>query len=97
MILGKKLEIEIDNEAYNILKAMAKYNKLKLEQMTKHIIEEFTNDGKVYTGTWPEGPGIRIIIDYPKYTSRVVKLYKSEIELHEISDENEEVTQEDLQ
>ena len=52
---------------------------ISLSRMCKHSIEEFTFQGRVYGGVWPEGPGKRILIDFPKYTSRVLKLRENEL------------------
>ena len=77
--MGKELEIELDDEAYEKLDKMADELGLGIKRMVKHILEEFTFQGKVYGGVWAEGPGKRIIIDFPKYSSRVIKLFESEL------------------
>ena len=77
--MGKELEIEIDDDAYNKLSTMSDEIGLDIKRICKHILEEFTYQGKVYAGVWAEGPGKRIIIDFPKYSSKVIKLLKSEL------------------
>lgn len=79
MSMGKEIGIELENEAYNKLAKMADDLGLNIKRMCKHILEEFTYQGKVYVGLWEEGPGKRIIIDFPKYTSRVVKVRSTEL------------------
>ena len=68
------LNINIEQEALNHLKGMADNNDMSVEVMCKYILEEFCHQGKVYSGNWREGPGRRILVDYPKYSSRVVKI-----------------------
>ena len=78
--MGKELELDLENEPYSKLSKMADDLGLSLKRMCKHILEEFTFQGKVYGGVWPEGPGKRIIIDFPKYSSRVLKLKENELQ-----------------
>ncbi|MHA1299586.1 MAG: hypothetical protein ACTSO9_09145 [Candidatus Helarchaeota archaeon] len=73
------IKIEIDDEFMNKLKTMADKIGINVSKMCKHIIEEFCFQGKVYGGIWPEGPGKRILIDYPKYSSRVIKLTNDQL------------------
>ncbi len=73
------LELQLEDEAQSKLLNMANDIGVSLQRMCKHILEEFTYQGKVYGGTWPEGPGKRVIIDFPKYTSRVIKLKENEL------------------
>ncbi|MHA1651334.1 MAG: hypothetical protein ACTSYB_14175 [Candidatus Helarchaeota archaeon] len=77
--MGKDLKIELDDDAYTKLLKMANETGLSLQRMCKHILEEFTYQGKVYSGVWPEGPGKRVIIDFPKYSSRVLKIHENEL------------------
>lgn len=77
--MGKSVEIEVNDDAVSQLTKMADEIGISLSRMCKHIIEEFTFQGRVYGGLWPEGPGKRIIIDFPKYTSRVLKLREDEL------------------
>ena len=73
------LELQLEDEAQSKLLNMADDIGVSLQKMCKYILEEFTYQGKVYGGAWPEGPGKRIIIDFPKYSSRVIKLKESEL------------------
>ena len=77
--MGKELEINLDDAAYDKVMKMADELGMTAERMCKHILEEFTFQGKVYGGIWPEGPGKRIIIDFPKYSSRVIKIHEKEL------------------
>ena len=74
-----KFEVELDENYYNILVKMADTLGVSIAKMCKHVLEEFTHQGKVYGGIWPEGPGKRLIIDFPKYSSRVLKIPESEL------------------
>ncbi|NVM04270.1 MAG: ribbon-helix-helix protein, CopG family [Candidatus Helarchaeota archaeon] len=73
------LNIEIDDDAMKKLKEMADKTGINISRMCRHILEEFTYQGKVYGGLWNEGPGKRILIDYPKYSSRVIKLTNAQL------------------
>lgn len=77
--MGKELKVELEDDAYSKLTKAADELGMSLTRMCKHILEEFTFQGKVYGGVWPEGPGKRIIIDFPKYSSRVLKLHENEL------------------
>ena len=77
--MGKDLEVKLEDEEHTKLSNMADDIGVSLQKMCKYILEEFTYQGKVYGGAWPEGPGKRIIIDFPKYSSRVIKLKESEL------------------
>ncbi|MHA1277414.1 MAG: hypothetical protein ACTSQI_10910 [Candidatus Helarchaeota archaeon] len=78
--MGNLLEIQLEEKAYEEIVKMANELGLSPPRMCKHILEEFIHQGRVYVGGWQEGPGKRIIIDYPKYSSRVIKLFDNELE-----------------
>ena len=77
--MGKLIQLEVKNDVHTQLSSMASDIGLSVEKMCRHILEEFTYQGKVYSGIWSEGPGKRIIIDFPKYSSRVIKIKESEL------------------
>ena len=73
------INVDLNDEANKVLQEMAKKNGMSLSLMCKYILEEFCYQGKVYTGAWKEGPGVRVLVDYPKYSSRVIKLKNEEL------------------
>ncbi|MHA1378100.1 MAG: hypothetical protein ACTSRG_06935 [Candidatus Helarchaeota archaeon] len=75
----QSINIEIEDKQMEKLKKMAEKIGISVPRMVKHIIEEFCHQGKVYGGAWPDGPGKRILIDYPKYSSRVIKLKNEQL------------------
>lgn len=77
--MAKTINIEINDESHEYLQKMASKNDLSVSNMCKYILEEFCFQGNVHTGDWREGPGIRILIDYPKYSSRVIKVKKEDM------------------
>lgn len=79
IIMVKVMQLEVKDDAHTQLSAMASDIGLSVEKMCRHILEEFTFQGKVYAGGWSEGPGKRIIIDFPKYSSRVLKIKENEL------------------
>ncbi len=36
------------------------------------------NDGRVFAGRWKEGPGLRLLPDWPRFSSGIIKLRKEE-------------------
>lgn len=69
--------LKLSREASEKLGQFASEGGLKLEDLASLILEEFVaGKGKVYTGEWKEGPGIRVLPDWPKFSSRVVKIEK---------------------
>ncbi|MFH1484569.1 MAG: hypothetical protein ABIH46_00715, partial [Chloroflexota bacterium] len=73
--MGTDLVVKLSNEASEKLGQFAKEGGLATEQLAAIILEEFVaGKGKVYMGEWKEGPGIRVLPDWPKFSSRVVKV-----------------------
>ena len=76
--MGTDLVVKLSNEASEKLGQFAREGGLTTEQLAAIILEEFVaGKGKVYTGEWKEGPGIRVLPDWPKFSSRVVKVPKN--------------------
>ncbi|MBI2908280.1 MAG: hypothetical protein HYX92_11585 [Chloroflexi bacterium] len=69
--------LKLSKEASDKLGQYAREGGLKTEEIASLILEEFVaGKGKVYTGEWKEGPGVRVLPDWPKFSSRVVKIEK---------------------
>ena len=34
----------------------------------------FSGDGKIFTARWKEGPGIRVLPDWPRFSSGIIKV-----------------------
>ncbi|NVM53811.1 MAG: hypothetical protein HWN66_08930 [Candidatus Helarchaeota archaeon] len=77
----KELNLSIDEEAANQIEAIAKDNGLSLKRFCELILEMFPEDGNLYWGAWFRGgPGARrFVIDWPKFSSPVIKLKKEEL------------------
>ena len=74
------INIDLNAEALDHLQKMAEKNGISLLKMCKYILEEFCHQGKVYSGHWREGPGKRLLVDYPKYSSRVIKIKQEDLQ-----------------
>jgi hypothetical protein len=73
----KRLEIHISRDGYEKLETMATKATLTPELLASVLIQAFIdNDGKVFTGEWDEGPGLRLLADWPRFSSGVVKIKK---------------------
>jgi len=76
----KKMEIELPADLYEKLGSMAKEARLTPVKLMSLLMEAFIeNDGKVYTGRWTEGPGIRFLPDWPRFSSGVMKIKEEEL------------------
>jgi len=53
---------------------------LSPDKLAEVILESFfAGSGKIYTARWKEGPGIRILPDWPRFSSGVVHVKKEEM------------------
>ena len=76
----KKMEIDLPAEVYGKLERMAEDAGLSPTKMTSLLMKAFVeNDGKVYTGKWREGPGMRFLPDWPRFSSGVLKIKAEEL------------------
>ncbi|MHA1651108.1 MAG: hypothetical protein ACTSYB_13005 [Candidatus Helarchaeota archaeon] len=77
----KELNLNISDEAAEQLETIAKENGLSLKRFCELILEMFPEDGNLYWGIWQSGgPGARrFVIDWPKFSSPVIKLKKEEL------------------
>lgn len=73
-----EITLKLSDEAGRRLGEFARESGLKTEEIASIIVEEFVaGKGKVYSGEWKEGPGVRVLPDWPKFSSRVVKVQRS--------------------
>jgi hypothetical protein len=76
----KKAEIQISEDAHEEFERMAKKAKLSPEKLMSILLEAFIHhDGKVFTGRWAEGPGLRLMPDWPRFSSGIIKIKESEM------------------
>ena len=77
----KKMEVDLPAEVYEELETMARNAGLSPPKLTSLLMKAFVeNDGKVYTGNWREGPGMRFLPDWPRFSSGVLKIKTEELE-----------------
>ncbi len=71
-----KLPEEVKGEMAN----MAARSGLSVDRLVSALIQGFVEGGgKVYTGSWTEGPGIRLLPDWPRFSSGVLKIKQQEM------------------
>lgn len=76
----RNIEMRLPAHIYDKLETMAKKAKLTLEKLSSVLIEAFIEyDGKVFIGKWEEGPGIRLLPDWPRFSSGVMKIEEKEM------------------
>ena len=76
----KKMEIQLPADVCEKLESMAKEARLTPTKLTSLLLKAFIeNDGKVYTGSWREGPGMRFLPDWPRFSSGVIKIKEGEL------------------
>ena len=75
--MNEKLEIEMSAEAKQKLSGMASQTGLSAGKLAGVLLSSFVdNDGKIFAGQWKEGPGVRILPDWPRFSSGVIKVKK---------------------
>jgi hypothetical protein len=76
----KKIEFDLPADIYEKLETMAQNAGLNATKLTSLLMKAFIeNDGKVYTGNWREGPGMRFLPDWPRFSSGVLKIKAAEL------------------
>jgi len=82
----KKVEIRISEDSNEKFEKMAKKAKLSSEKLMSVLLEAFIqHDGKVFTGKWAEGPGVRLMPDWPRFSSGIIKIKESEMSERSLS------------
>ncbi len=76
----EKVEIKVSKETRQKLSDMAIKTGLSTDRLADLLLDEFVEGrGKVYVGDWKEGPGIRVLPDWPRFSSGVVKVKKDDM------------------
>ena len=76
----RKMEIELPADVYEKMENMSQNAKMSPAKLSSLLIKAFIeNDGKVYTGNWREGPGMRLLPDWPRFSSGVLKIKAEEL------------------
>jgi hypothetical protein len=70
-----KATLEISVQTKQKLAEMASQAGLSADKLAEVLLDSFVdNGGKIYVGEWEEGPGVRILPDWPRFSSSVVKV-----------------------
>jgi len=72
--------IKISTSTKQKVDKMASEAGVSSDELADALLSSFIdNDGKVYVGNWREGPGLRLLPDWPRFSSGVIKIKKEEI------------------
>jgi hypothetical protein len=75
----EELKIKVPVRVKDELSKIAREHGIGVERLSSAILESFIlGEGKIYTGAWPEGPGMRLLVDWPKFSSQVLKIPEAE-------------------
>ncbi|MBI2846254.1 MAG: hypothetical protein HYX82_00070 [Chloroflexi bacterium] len=78
--MGDELTVKLGSEVKGEIERMAKQAGLTPSKLVAVLLEGFVQgEGKVFTGPWKEGPGIRILPDWPRFSSKVFKIKQEEM------------------
>ena len=76
-----QIEIQANTATDEALQGMAATAGISVGKLVGVLLESFVeNGGKIYVGPWKEGPGIRIVPDWPRFSSGIVKLTEAEMQ-----------------
>lgn len=75
------LSIKLPNESYQALKTMAQESDLALESLSSLLLQSFVqHGGKIFVGKWKEGGGLRVLPDWPRFSSGVLKVTQADLD-----------------
>jgi hypothetical protein len=73
----EKEELRIEAATKQRLSKVASEIGLSPDELAEVLINAFIDGkGKVYAGNWKEGPGLRLLPDWPRFSSGVIKIKK---------------------
>ena len=76
----EKAEIKISREVKDKMATMAGGAGLSTDKLVEVLLEAFLEGkGKVFVGKWKEGPGIRLLPDWPRFSSGVAKIKEEDL------------------
>ena len=79
--MTSRIALESSPATAAALQKMAAEAGIRVNKLAGVLLDSFIeNGGKIYVGAWKEGPGIRIVPDWPRFSSGIVKLTEVEIQ-----------------
>ena len=76
----EKEEVKISKEVKQKIAAMASEAGLSADKLAEVLLGSFVEGkGKIFVGKWKEGPGIRILPDWPRFSSGVAKVKQEDM------------------
>lgn len=74
------LRVKVNESTRKELSALAGQSGLSAESLAGLVLQGFIEGkGKVYVGAWKEGPGIRVLPDWPRFSSVIFKIKSEEL------------------
>ena len=75
----EKEPLMVSSEVKREIEKMAAEAGLSADKLTEVLLKAFLEGkGKVFVGVWKEGPGIRVLPDWPRFSAGVMKLKEDE-------------------
>lgn len=75
------IKLKLPKEVKQELSSMAAQSGLSVDRLVSVLLQGFIEGGgKVYTGPWTEGPGIRLLPDWPRFSSGMFKIKQIEMQ-----------------
>lgn len=75
----EKEPLMISLELKREIEKMAAEAGLSADKLTEVLLKAFVEGkGKVFVGAWKEGPGIRVLPDWPRFSAGVMKIKEEE-------------------
>ena len=72
---GSKVAVNISAKSKEKIEKCAKSYGLSADKLIEVIFDDFIDSGgKLYVGKWKEGPGMRLLVDWPRFSSGVLKI-----------------------
>jgi hypothetical protein len=74
-------EIEISPDVQKRLVDIAHSTGISARKLAEVIVQAFVEgEGKVFVGKWKEGPGVRVLPDWPRFSSCIIKIRTEELQ-----------------
>ena len=79
--MGEKTAIKISANTAKKIFQLASETGLSTNKLVELLLEAFIEGkGKVYIGKWDEGPGVRVLPDWPRFSSIIFKIKREELQ-----------------
>ncbi len=70
--------LKVSTDTRQKVDKMASETGVTSDQLADALLAAFVdNDGRVFVGNWKEGPGVRLLPDWPRFSSGIIKIKRS--------------------